>query len=63
MTIIIVCWVSLSIVFVLALLGAAARRMPRRDEEFVTAHDARETVPASKPFPAPARLATSAPTA
>jgi hypothetical protein len=61
MTIIIVSWVALSVLFLFALLGAAARPTPRRDEEFVAAKE--KAMPSSKPFSKPAGLATSSQTA
>jgi hypothetical protein len=59
MTIVIVSWVCLSTLFVLALLGAAARPMPHRHEEFAAVEESSREMPSSKPFPASRRLATS----
>jgi hypothetical protein len=63
MTIVILSWISLSTLFVLALLSAAARPMPRRGEEFAAQKETSERTPIPKRFSAPARMATSSPTA
>jgi hypothetical protein len=61
MAIVVICWVSISLLFTLALLRAAARPRLRADQQ-ITTKDIAVKIPAPKktyPAQAPSRLVTS----
>jgi len=61
MAIVVICWVSISLLFTLALLRAAARPRPRADEQ-ITTKDIEVKMPAPKrayQAQSPNRLVTS----
>jgi len=61
MAIVVICWVSISLLFTLALLRAAARPRPRADEQ-ITTKGIEVKIPTPKKAyqaQAPARLVTS----
>jgi hypothetical protein len=69
MAIVVICWVSFSLLFCLALLRAAARPRPHAGEEVVVANEISEKESAvtaatpNKAYSTPSRLVTSSPTA
>jgi len=63
MVIVVICWVSISLLFTLALLRAAARPRPRADAQ-ITTKDIAVKIPAPKrAYQETNRLVTSGPTA